>query len=126
MSELKVLVSVEDDPDMRFLIRTVLSNDGRLTVESEAETAVDAIEAVRTTQPDLVILDHFILGRPFGLEAAPEIKAASPTAKILLFSSHDLAVEARREPAIDGFLRKDHIDKLLDTVRELIGLEPVA
>lgn len=122
-----VLVVVEDDRDMQMLIRITLQSDGRLELAGQAASAAEAVEMAREQQPDLVILDHFIDGDVMGLEAAPAIKAASPGSMILLFTSHDLQVEARREPAVDAFLRKHDISMLLPTVQQLLGLdqEPV-
>ncbi len=74
----------------------------------------------------MTILDHFIDGQIMGLQAAPLIKAANPNTRIILLTSHDLALEASREPAIDAYLRKSDLAKLLPTVLRLLGLEPVA
>lgn len=119
---MKILVAVEDDEDMRLLIRMQLRDDDRLGVLSEVATADEAIAAARAHCPDLVILDHFIQGQVMGLEAAPMLKVASPTTKILLFSDHDLAVEAAREPAIDAFLPKSQLTALRSTVLSLLSL----
>jgi DNA-binding NarL/FixJ family response regulator len=118
----KVLVIVEDEPDMRMLIKTVLASDPRLEVMGEATNADDAIRLAGELGPGLVILDHSIEGPVTGLQAAPAIRAAAPMAKILLFTAYDMAAEARREPAVDAFLRKDDIGKLLRTVQSLLEL----
>lgn len=121
----KILVVVEDDADIRFLIKLILRADGRLEVLGEAATAAEAIELARTEQPGLIILDHYIEGTVMGLDAVPELKAAAPEARILLFSSHDLSAEVARQPLVDAFLRKDRIDDLLPTVQQLLELEAV-
>ncbi len=120
----RVLIAVEDDEDMRFLVTAALSGDSRLSMTAGAANARDAVELARRVQPDLIILDHFIEGDIMGLQAAPLLKAAAPDAKILLFTTHDLAIEASREDAIDGFLRKDHLPQLLVTVQRMLGIEP--
>jgi DNA-binding NarL/FixJ family response regulator len=122
----RVLVIVEDEPDMRMLIRVVLSRDERLEVLGEAANAPDAIDLARTLDPGLVVLDHQIEGSVMGLEAAPLIRAVAPQAKILLFTAFDMAAEARREPAIDAYLRKDEMPKLLPTVQRLLELDPAS
>lgn len=120
---MKVLVVVEDDPDMRTLIRLTLALEERFEVGGEAATAAEAIETVRRVDDvALIILDHFIEGDVMGLQAAPLLKAAAPSAKILLFTSHDLAMEARREPAIEAYLSKQQLDQLVPTARRLVGL----
>lgn len=120
---MRVLVVVEDDPGMRLLIREMLGVDDRLEIEGETSTVAEAIEEARIRPPDVVILDHFIEGDIMGLDGAPLLKRVAPASKLILFTSHDLAVEASREPAIDVFLLKKNLDQLLPTVRSLVGLE---
>jgi DNA-binding NarL/FixJ family response regulator len=121
----KALIVVEDDADVRFLIRLLLKADPRLAIAGEAVTAADAIELARSEAPDLIILDHYIEGPVMGLDVSPTLKEAAPATKILLFSSHDLSAEVARQPAVDAFFRKDHMDDLLPTVQSLLDLEQV-
>ena len=121
---LRVLVVIEDDPDFRRLIQLTLGTDPDLVLEGQAASADEAIPLAQEMQPDLVILDHFIEGTVMGVELAPLIKAVAPDAKIMLFTTHDLEVEASREPAIDRFLRKHDLVMLLPAVREMLGLAP--
>lgn len=120
----KILVVVEDDADIRFLISLTLRSDDRLEIMGEAATADEAVELARTEQPGLIILDHYIEGTVMGLDAVPALKEVAPASKILLFSSHDLSAEVARQPLVDGFLRKDRMDDLLPTVQELLQLAP--
>jgi len=119
---LRVLVVIEDDPDFRRLIRITLGNDPDIELDGEASSADEAVPVAREGQPDLVLLDHFIEGTVMGIELAPLIKEVAPDAKIMLFTTHDLEVEASREPAIDRFLRKHDLALLLPAVREMLGL----
>jgi CheY-like chemotaxis protein len=82
-----------------------------------------ALEVAQEVQPKLIILDHNLGGEMVGLSAAPKLKEVAPGAKILLFTSYDIGAEARREPAVDAFLRKDNVDQLLPTSNRLLGLE---
>jgi two-component system nitrate/nitrite response regulator NarL len=125
MSErpIRVLVVIEDDADYRRLIRMTLARDPRFDVGGEAATADEALPVAREMQPELVVLDHFIDGAVMGIELAPMLKREAPGAKILLFTTHDLAVEVSREPAIDGYLRKHDLGRLLPTIRGLLGVE---
>ena len=119
----KILVIVEDEPDMRMMIRAILKVDDRLEIVGEAASAAEAIEEARTLDPGLIILDHSIEGDVMGLDAAPLLKRVAPFAKILLFSAFDLEAEAAAEPAIDGFLSKSNVRKLLPTVQRMLGFE---
>jgi len=120
---LRVLVVVEDDRDMRLLVKVTLAADPRIEVAGEASSAEDALALARTLDPGLIILDHAIDGDITGLDAAPLLKRLAPNAKILLFTAYDLAAQAGAEPAIDAYLRKDDINLLLRTVRRLLKLE---
>jgi two-component system, NarL family, vancomycin resistance associated response regulator VraR len=119
---LKILVIVEDEEDMRMMIRAILLTDQRLEIVGEAASAAEAIEAAKSLDPGLIILDHSIEGDVMGLEAAPLLKQVAPFAKILLFSAFDLEIEAAAEPAIDAFLSKSHVRRLLPTVQQLLEL----
>lgn len=122
---MKVLISIEDDRDTVLLIRMLLQPDERLVVCGDADDIFEAIEIARELQPDLIVLDHFINGPLTGIDAAPLLKSVAPKSKILLYSMHDLRVEAEREPAVDKFLRKSDFSNLLDTARSMLDLESV-
>ncbi|MEK7411302.1 MAG: response regulator [Actinomycetota bacterium] len=115
---------VEDDLDMQFLIRLKLSPDPHLRSCGTATNSTDAITLAHSMDNGVVILDHFIEGQIMGLQAAPLIKAAAPNTRIILLTSHDLAIEASREPAIDAYLRKSDLKDLLPTALRLLGIEP--
>jgi DNA-binding NarL/FixJ family response regulator len=120
----RALVAVEDDPAFQVLIRATLGEDPRIKLLEEMPVSIDrALEVAREVQPTLIILDHNLGGEMVGLGAAPKFKEAAPEAKILLFTAYDVATEAKREPAIDAFVRKDDVSELLSTSRRLLGLE---
>ena len=117
---------VEDEPDMRLLIRLALTRDERFRSVGEVASADAALDLLEQEEPALIVLDHSIEGSMMGLEAAPLLKAKAGGAKILLFTAFDMAAEAAAEPAVDGYLRKDRIDQLLPTALQLLALDPTA
>jgi DNA-binding NarL/FixJ family response regulator len=120
---MKVLAVIEDDPDVQFLIETIFSMDPRFAVPCSAQSAEDALEAARTKEPDIIVLDHGLAGALTGLEAAPRLKEVAPNAKIILFTAHaELQAPADEEPAIDGFLLKTESAQLLPLAQRLTGL----
>ncbi|TML59842.1 MAG: response regulator transcription factor [Actinobacteria bacterium] len=119
---LRVLVVVEDDPDFRLLVRTLLASEPQLQIEGQAASAEEAIELARDLEPSVILLDHALEGALTGLEAAPMLKAAAPSAKIVLVTAYDLARQAEREPAVDAMVRKDHYTDLLPVVQGLLDL----
>jgi len=122
---MRVLVVVEDDPDVQFLIETVFSEDDRFSVAVLTASAENALEVARTTEPGVIVLDHGLAGPLTGLEVAPRLKEVAPNAKIILFTAHEeLRYSAADEPAIDGFLLKTDITQLLPLAQRLTGLGP--
>ncbi len=117
---------VEDDLDLQLLIQLKLNLDSRLKFTGAAANAIDGVELVRSANCKVLILDHFIEGEIMGLQAAPLIKAVNPDINIILFTSHDLAIEASREPAIDAYLQKKDLNKLLPTALRLLGMDALA
>ena len=120
-----LLVVVEDDPDVALLIETIVSLDSRFSVVGgPVATAEDALELARTTEPGIIVLDHDLAGGLTGLEAAAQIKAVSPQAKIILFTAHaELRGPAAEEPAIDAFLLKSDPLQLLQVAQRLTGMD---
>ena len=118
----KALVIVEDDRDMRELIRLALASEPVLRIVGEAASADGGVTLAQREQPDLIILNHYLENDTRGLAAAPALKAAAPHAKVLLFSSHDLTIDASREAAVDVFLSKRKLTSLLPTVSDLLDL----
>ena len=120
---MKVLVVVEDDPDVQFLVETVFSMDSRFTLAAVAASAEEALESLRAAQPEIIVLDHGLSGQLTGLDAAPRLKKLAPQAKIIMFTSHaDLKARADKEPAIDGFVLKTESTRLLPLAQRLTGL----
>jgi DNA-binding response OmpR family regulator len=64
---MKVFVVVEDDRDVQFLVETIFSMDARFTLGRVAASAEEALESLRTTQPEIIVLDHGLSGQLTGL-----------------------------------------------------------
>ena len=96
----RVLV-VDDVPDIRKLVRIAIQRCGpSFDVVGEACDGEQAIREAARLHPDLILLD---LSMPVmdGLEALPEILAASPESKVLVLSSFT-AVEMSEEAMSRG------------------------
>jgi DNA-binding NarL/FixJ family response regulator len=122
---MKVLVVVEDDPDVQFLVETIFSMDSRFALANVADSAEDALESARTSEPGIIVLDHGLAGALTGLEAAPQLKEVAPQAKTIMFTARaELRSRANQEPAIDAFLLKTDSVQLLGLAQRLTGLGP--
>ena len=77
---MKVLVVVEDDPDVRFLVETIFSMDSRFTLAGVAASAEEALKSLRTTEPQIIVLDHGLSGQ-LTLTDASNASSRTPTTK---------------------------------------------
>lgn len=103
---------------LRDLIRFSLEDDPRIRVVGEAEDAITCVRELPQVRPDVLVLDLRMPGVT-GLEAVPDVRAASPDTKIVVYSQHiDERTEAElREAGVDAWLRKEEdLAELRETV----------
>ena len=114
---LEVLV-VDDEADIRELVAGVLEDEG-YAVRSAANST-DALDAIESRRPSLVLLDVWLQGsRLDGLQLLEEVKRRDPTLPVLMISGHgnlDTAVAAIREGAIDFIEKPFEASRLLHLV----------
>ena len=118
--QISVLI-VDDHTLVRSGLRLLLEAEAGLIVEDEAADAEQAIRLARLHKPDVVLLDVVLPGRS-GIEAAPEILAAAPHARILVLSMQDDPSYVRQAFAAgaSGYLLKEAADdELVQAVREV-------
>lgn len=105
---------VDDDDDMRFLVRVLIeaANEG-LAVAGEARNADEAVAQWRTQRPDVIVLDERMPGKS-GLDVAAEILAEEPEQSIILFSAYldDDMVARAEELGVRACLSKDQYEDL--------------
>jgi CheY-like chemotaxis protein len=106
---------VDDSPQVRALIRTVLT--GLVDEVHECTDGDEAVAAYGARRPDWVLMD-FKMARMGGLEATRRILAADRTARVLIVTEYDDAHcrAAAIEAGACGYVLKDN---LLD-VRRLL------
>jgi CheY-like chemotaxis protein len=122
-ASMSLLVVIEDDPDVQFLVEAIFAMDPRFNVLQVAESAEEALAAPPTSAPGVIVLDHGLAGPLPGLAAAGLLKEKHPQAKIILFTAHAaLQARADKDPAIDAFLLKTESERLLPLAQELTGL----
>src|SRR4029077_8486744 len=115
------VVVADDFADMRHLVKITLERSGRFEVVAEAANGVEAVAEATDHQPDILLLD---LSMPVlsGMEALPQIRAASPGTKVVVLSGFDrsrMESEAIAGGAV-GYLEKGLRPAQL--VDELLGL----
>jgi DNA-binding NarL/FixJ family response regulator len=96
--------------------------DSRFTLGRVAASAEEALAPLRTTEPEIIVLDHGLPGQLTGLDA-PRLKELAPQARIIMFPAHaELKAHAENEPAIDGSCSKTDSTQHLPLAQRLTGL----
>ena len=109
------LMIVEDNPEMRRVIRRMLS--GVATEIVECEDGDQALATYARALPDCVLMD-IEMGGMDGITATRKITAAFPTARVLILTGHgdEPLREAARKAGACGYVLKENLMEL----RELI------
>jgi DNA-binding NarL/FixJ family response regulator len=116
------ILIVDDHDIVREGIRTLLTKSGKnWEVCGEASNASDAISAIKSLQPDVVVLDVTMPGIS-GLEAARLISKLDGPTRVLIFTMHESAqLEAEvREAGAHGYVSKSQAAR--DLVRAIQAL----
>ncbi len=102
----KILL-VEDNDDVRALLRARLESSGRYEVLGEGADGEDGIRLAESLQPEVVLLD-LAMPRMDGLSALPQILKVAPDTRVIVLSGFDQEHMAERALAAGahGYLEK--------------------
>jgi two-component system, response regulator YesN len=118
----QTILVVDDEIDVRALLRDVLSRDGYRVVEADdGEQALDILREGAACGLDLALVDC-VLPKQSGLELLVLTKRHWPSIPVVIitgFGSEELAVQALRAGASDYLKKPIELDRLRATVREL-------
>ena len=108
---------VEDEDDIRAMISGILEDEGYQV--REAATSQDALEAVKSREPNLVVLDVWLKGSEMdGIELLAALKLRHKNLPVIVISGHgtvETAVSAIRKGAFDYIVKPFKAEKLLIT-----------
>lgn len=116
LSDMHLLV-IDDSEPMRYLVRCLLRAGGIYNI-TEAETAAEGLDAMRTKPVDLVILD-WKMAPIDGLALARRLRwdgdSPNPYVPILMLTAHTEAsrVSAARDAGVTAFVKKPISARLL-------------
>jgi DNA-binding NarL/FixJ family response regulator len=119
------IVLADDHPIVRAGVREALKEVPDVQVVGEASDGREAVELVKSTQPDVVFMD---ISMPIlnGLEATERIVKAFPKARVIILSRHDNAEyywRALRVGASGYLLKKAVMAELKSAVQRVAGGE---
>jgi CheY-like chemotaxis protein len=106
----KILV-VDDEMDIRFVIGKMLEREGYETVE--ADSGEQALEILKETEPDLILLDVMMPGID-GYETCTEIKSQETTKEIPVVMLTAKTAESDKVKALEECGAAWHLSKPID------------
>jgi DNA-binding NarL/FixJ family response regulator len=118
----KILI-VDDHPLTRRGMAQLLGQQRDLVVCGEAGDADQALAAVKSLRPHLVLADVTLPGK-HGLELIKDISALYPSVLVLVVSMHDESLYAERalRAGARGYLMKNEGgEKLVEAVRQVLA-----
>ena len=116
MKDKSTVLVVDDDHAHRTMLNTLISGWGHIV--SEADDGSTAIEKVKASSFDLVLMDVRMV-KVSGLEALEAIKSVNPAIPVIImtaYSSVETAVEALKQGAHDYLTKPLDFEKLRLTI----------
>ncbi len=118
------ILLVEDDPELRFMIRNVLKDQ---YIVYESSNAIEALVFLRKTAPSLIISDVMMPGMN-GLDFCREVKQTPATAQIPFIILSAKSTEENKtegyEVGADAYIPKPfHINYLQVRIRKLLDYQ---
>ena len=101
------IVLAEDHAIVRKGLRSLLEQQSGIEVLAEASDGREAVKAVETLKPDLLLMDFSMPGLN-GLEATRQVKQRVPSTRVLILTRHDNKeyIEAILKAGASGYLLK--------------------
>jgi DNA-binding NarL/FixJ family response regulator len=116
---------VDDHIVMRMGLVTAMTGEPDMEVVAEAENGIEAVEAYRLHQPDVVVLDLRMAGQN-GIETITHLRNEFGGVRVLVFSNYASGEEVFQafRAGADGFVVKDMpLERLLDAIRRVFAGE---
>jgi DNA-binding NarL/FixJ family response regulator len=122
MGDKQRIFIVEDHTLLRAGLRALLLQDPDLEIIGEADNGRDAVRAIGTMLPNLVLMDISMPGMN-GIEAMHDIKRRNPGIRILILTVHksDEYIHESLRAGADGYILKDAThDELQIAIRSVL------
>lgn len=117
--KLRIYIVDDEGPARRGLVEMVQASALPVEVVGQAATVEEAVEGIRDTDPDLLLLDIH-LGKGNGFDLLDRLGEAAP--RVVFITAHDqYAVRAFRLAAVDYLLKPITSSMLHDTLLRAMG-----
>ena len=121
MSPLRILLA-DDHALVRAGIRSLIEAVDGFTIVAEAGNGREAVGLAALHRPDVVVMD-ISMKEMNGIEAAAQIRAATPATRILILSMHvsEEFVQRAVDSGVSGYLVKDSVPMELRMAIEAVA-----
>ncbi len=118
MTKTRILL-VDDHAIVRLGLMTLLNDQPDMEVVAEASNTAEAVRAVETYQPDVVLMDIRLPGEG-GIEATRQVTSRFPKSKVVMltsFADDDLVMRAISAGAVGYVLKQVGNEELLRAIQ---------
>lgn len=116
---------VDDHPIVRQSLTHLINQESGLCVCGEAEDAQEALSAIDTLQPDMMILDISLKGSS-SIDLIRQIRARNAELPILVLSMYEESLYAKKvlKAGARGYITKhEATEKLVPAIRQVLDGE---
>ncbi|HKC48941.1 MAG TPA: response regulator transcription factor [Gemmatimonadales bacterium] len=117
------VVIADDHPLVRAGLRQVLADEPEIEVVGEAADGDETVAVLRSTEPDVVLLDITMPGAPFpGLLRL--LRSAFPRVEVLIVTMHgedQFAVRALKEGAAGYLTKQQPPHEVINAIKQIAG-----
>lgn len=117
-------VIVDDAVFMRTIIRKMIEQVDEYKVVGEASNGIEAVEAARQYQPDIITLD-VTMPEMDGIQAVPEILKVSPETRIIMVSAmgqQSMVLEAIKAGAKDFIIKPFEKSRVFQAIKNVLAV----
>ena len=116
------IIAVDDDKLVAISLKTILEATGKVEVTALGSDADDAVRLYKEHKPDVALLD-IRMGEVTGIDAAKQILALDPDARVLFlttFSDDEYIVECLKIGA-KGYILKQDFDDIVPALEAVMS-----
>jgi DNA-binding NarL/FixJ family response regulator len=116
------ILILDDHPITRYGLTQLINHEPDLLVCGDAESAAQALAAMRSARPDLVLADITMPGKS-GFEFIKDLQAQYPAVPVLVISMHDERIYAERVLRAGGrgyIMKNEGGEKVLEAIRQVL------
>ena len=116
------ILILDDHPLTRYGLTQLIKHERDLVVCGEAESASQALAAIKPARPDLVLADITMPGKS-GLEFIKDMQTQHPGVPVLVISMHDESLYAERVLRAGGrgyIMKNEGGERVLEAIRHVL------